>query len=246
MDEVVASQWRNAAPEIQREEARCRVEAPNTPADGTVWIRQYNQGDRTSIRRLCCDTGFFGNPVDTVFKDRELFADLFTRPYLEYEREWAMVAESDGRVIGYLLGSVRKRFELLLLYAGFQTTVKMLLRLASGRYGGHARSKQFIGWLLTRGYREQPRHPAESAHLHLDLERAFRGRGIGRRLWEAYRNRLEAAGIKRCYGAFFSRAGRRPEMIYARYGFTVFDRRRTTVFSPEVSGVEVVCVHREL
>jgi hypothetical protein len=36
-------------------------------------------------------------------------------------------------------------------------------------------------------------------------------------------------------------------MAYARYGFEVFDRRRTTLFEPEIrEPVEVVCVCKSL
>jgi hypothetical protein len=35
-----------------------------------------------------------------LFQDRELFAELFTRPYLDHEPEWGTVAESNGQVVG--------------------------------------------------------------------------------------------------------------------------------------------------
>jgi len=36
-------------------------------------------------------------------------------------------------------------------------------------------------------------------------------------------------------------------LVYARYGFAVFDRRPTTLFTPMVEEpVEVVCVQRKL
>src|SRR5208283_2720318 len=107
-------------------------------------IRSYRDRDRGEIQRLCCDTGFLGEPIDAVFQDRELFAELFTKPYLDHEPEWAWVAEDQGRVVGYLLGSVGKEFELALLRSGFQTTFKMVFRLAMGRYARHPRSGQFI------------------------------------------------------------------------------------------------------
>lgn len=62
---------------VQRQEARPDVR-----------IRPYEQRDYEVVRRICCDTGFFGMPIDTVFKDRELFAELITAPYLDYEPEW--------------------------------------------------------------------------------------------------------------------------------------------------------------
>lgn len=212
-----------------------------------VRIRPYRREDRESIRELCCETGYLGNPVDDLFQDRELFADLFTKAYLDYQPHWALVAEANGRVVGYLLGAVSRLFELQLLRSGFVTASKMVLRLAAGRYAGHARSRRFVRWLLTAGFNEQPRHPANAAHLHWDIERAYRGRGVPQRLWATYENKLRVAGVRACYGAFFSFPGRRPELVYARYGFSVFDRKRTTLFEPELAGpVEVVCVNREI
>lgn len=215
--------------------------------DNTVRIRPYRASDRPAIRALCCDTGFLGKPVDALFCDRDLFADLFTNAYLDYEPDWAFVAEVDGRVIGYLLGAVSPNFDLALIRSGFRTTVKMLLRLAAGRYAEHPRSRRFIRWLLTHGFSEQPKHPAGAAHLHFDLDKGFRGRGICARMWEIYERRLQRAGMRQCYGAFFSYPRRRPESVYARYGFQIFDRKRTTIFSPEITeSVEVVCIAKPL
>lgn len=215
--------------------------------DNKVRIRPYHPTDRASVRRLCCETGFLGNPVDVLFQDRELFADLFTNAYLDHEPEWALVAEVDDRVVGYLLGAVSQHFDLTLMRSGFRTAARMLFRLATGRYAGHPRSGRFVRWLLTCGFSEQPKHPPHAAHLHWDLDRGFRGRGICVHLWNVYEQRLREAGVSRCYGAFFSHSKRRPELVYSRYGFKVFDRKPTTIFQPEIAEpLEVVCVHKDL
>lgn len=212
-----------------------------------IRIRGYTPADKQAIQALCCETGYLGRPVDAFFQDRDLFADLFTKAYLEHQPEWGLVAEANGHVVGYLLGSVASNFDLLQIRSGFQTMTKMLMRLATGKYSGHPRSRRFIRWLLTCGFWEQPKHPRNAAHLHFDLHQNFRGRGLGKRLWEEYERRLKAAGVKHCYGAFFSHPKRRPELAYARYGFEVYDRRRTTMFEPEImEPVEVVCVSKEL
>lgn len=222
------------------------AEAANGHARKLV-IRPYRKSDRETICRLCCETGFLGGPVDPLFQDHDLFAELFTRPYLEYEPEWAFVVEDRQEVVGYLLGSVRPRFDFKLLRSGLCTTTKMLLRLASGRYRNHPRSRHFIRWLLTSGFWEQPRHPRHAAHLHVQVDKHHQAYGIGRQLWKHYEQGLVEIGMKQCYGAFYSFAGRRPEQAYARYGFKVFDRRRTTLFEPEVRDpVEVVCVCKKL
>jgi GNAT superfamily N-acetyltransferase len=213
----------------------------------SVSIRPYRHEDRKAVYRLCCDTGFLGQPVDSLFQDRDLFAELFTRPYLDYEPGWGAVAESNGQVVAYLLGSVYRHFDLLQLVTGFHTAARMALRLATGRYANHPRSRKFIRWLFTAGMGEQPKHPRGAAHLHFDIHKDYWGCGIARRLWQNYEQRLRDAGIQQCYGAFFSYPKRRPEFVYARYGFTVFDRRRTTLFEPEISEpVEVVCVSKNL
>jgi hypothetical protein len=59
------------------------------------------------VRRLCCETGFLGKPIDPVFEDRELFADYLTAYYTDVEPEAAFVLEHEGVVKGYLLGSRR-------------------------------------------------------------------------------------------------------------------------------------------
>jgi ribosomal protein S18 acetylase RimI-like enzyme len=212
-----------------------------------VRIRNYWESDRQAIHRLCCDTGFLGSPIDAVFQDRDLFAALFARPYLDQEPEWALVAEAQGQVIGYLLGSVGKDFELARLRGDVQTACQMVFRLATGRYARHPRSRQFIRWVLAAGFWEQPKHPRDAAHFHFNIDKRYRGRGLGRRLWKVYEERLHSAGVQECYGAFFSWPQRRPESAYARYGFTVFDRRHTTLFAPEVAEpVECVCMHKRL
>ncbi len=211
-----------------------------------VRVRAYVPSDRPGIRKLCCDTGFLGNPIDNVFRDRELFADLFTGAYLEHEPEWALVAEANGQVVGYLLGSISRIFDFVLMCNGFPIASKMVCKLLTGRYAQHPRSARFVRWLLTSGYQEQPKHPANAAHLHFDLANEYRGRGIARRLWDVYERRLRVAGVKQCYGSFFSHPQRRPESVYARYGFKVYDRKSTTLFQPEISNLEVVCVQKNL
>src|ERR687885_699118 len=67
-------------------------------------IRTYRSSDRGAVRKLCCDTGFLGMPIDPVFEDRELFADFLTTYYTDHEPESAFVLEIDGEIRGYLLG----------------------------------------------------------------------------------------------------------------------------------------------
>src|SRR2546430_15582402 len=73
-------------------------------------IRSYRTSDRDAIRRLCCQTGFLGEPIDPVYQDHELFADFLTTYYTDHESESSFVLEVDGEIRGYLLGSRRPLF----------------------------------------------------------------------------------------------------------------------------------------
>ena len=68
-------------------------------------IRGYRRSDREAVRKLCCDTGFLGDPIDPVYEDRELFADFLTTYYTDHEPGSCFLLEVDGEIRGYLLGS---------------------------------------------------------------------------------------------------------------------------------------------
>jgi hypothetical protein len=216
-------------------------------AASKIRLRRYRESDRDEVRRICCETGFLGQPIDAIYRDRELFADLFTNVYLDHEPEWSLVAESEGRVVGYLLGSVTSHFSRALMVSGFQTSCKMLRRLLSGKYSHHPRSEQFVRWVLTKGLMEQPKHPEEAAHLHMNLERPLRSGAVALGLLLAYEDRLLSAGIDHYYAKFFSCPQRNPERMYDRLGFRVYDRMSSTIFQPEIdNAIYIVCSHKRL
>src|SRR3984893_16288070 len=70
-------------------------------------IRSYRSSDREAVRKLCCETGFLGEPIDPVYEDRQLFADFLTTYYTDWEPASSFVAEIEGEIRGYLLGSRR-------------------------------------------------------------------------------------------------------------------------------------------
>jgi hypothetical protein len=212
-----------------------------------VRIRRYQESDREAVRLICCETGFLGQPIDRIYRDRELFADLICNPYLDYEPEWTLVAEADGRLVGYLLGSVSPHFQRNRMLSGFKTSCRMLARHLTGRYAHHPRSEQFVRWVLSRGLKEQPNHPEGAAHLHFNLERVYRIGTVTLRLWSVFQEMLQAAGVDHVYGEFFSCDQRNPERIYQRYGFKIYDRSETTIFQPEIPNlVSIVCSHKWL
>ncbi|MDX9754519.1 MAG: GNAT family N-acetyltransferase [bacterium] len=203
-------------------------------------MRPYSPADRAAVRQICCDTGYTGSPIDPVFTDRDVFADFFTRYYTDYEPESCLVAEDQGRIVGYLLGCTRYRYhnwmeKFVLL---FLVTPKVLWRLATGRY--NRASRNFLWWCCTKGASETPKAPSQAAHLHFNILPEYRNSGIGRRLAFDFFKILKARNVTRLYGQIQTYEDRRPPRIFERYGFIEYDRKEMTKYR-ELQETKVFC-----
>src|SRR5205807_8739999 len=100
-------------------------------------IRTYRASDRAGVRRLCCQTGVRGEPIDPVYEDRQLFADFLTTYYTDHEPESSFVVEIDGEIRGYLLGS---RKPLRNQRYSFRQNISLLLKALTRHIRYHDRS----------------------------------------------------------------------------------------------------------
>jgi ribosomal protein S18 acetylase RimI-like enzyme len=69
-------------------------------------IRPYERRDRDAVRAICFDTGHMGETIASTFADRACWADMLTAYYTDREPESCLVAELDGKVVAYLLGTL--------------------------------------------------------------------------------------------------------------------------------------------
>jgi GNAT superfamily N-acetyltransferase len=190
--------------------------------DGPVAVRVARTvADWQAIRTLCCQTGNGGNPIDSA--RWPLFGDLWIGPYERLMPEWTYVAETDGRIVGYLTGcpdtaAFRRARR-------FRVTLPLLIGIAFGRYGwtSDARRTVRLALRLGRGVESRlaPTLPAGfghtfPAHLHMNVDAGHRRRGIGAVLIERYARNLGQAGVPGVH--LF--CGAEPRPFYARNGFT--------------------------
>ncbi|MDD5260349.1 MAG: GNAT family acetyltransferase [Methylacidiphilales bacterium] len=191
-------------------------------------IRHYEPRDREAVRRICCETGFLGNPVDPVFEDRELFANFLTAYYTDAEPESSVVLESGGEVRGYIMGcrhpDRQSRYNLRVFAAGLG---KLLFRFLF-RYQGNTR--RYIWWLLTRGRKEVPFTPKGMAHFHINLLPDVRSVPQTRAVIDFFLDYLVRSGEKAVYGQVVTFEKRRGERMFARYGFVVRDSVEVTKY----------------
>jgi hypothetical protein len=129
-------------------------------------IRSYRASDREAVQRLCCETGFLGEPIDPVYEDRRLFADFLTTYYTDHEPESSFVLEMDGDVRGDLLGSRRLLQDQL--HALYQN-VWLFFRVLARYFPYNNRSRRFICWTIVHGWREAPAALRRVPHFHINL-----------------------------------------------------------------------------
>jgi len=196
-------------------------------------IRSYRKSDRNAVRRLCCQTGFLGEPIDPVYEDRQLFADFLTTYYTDHEPESSFVLEVDGEICGYLLGS-RKPLRNQLY--SFWQNVSLFMKALTRYFRYNERSRRFIRWTLVHGWREVPARPRRVPHFHINLLPEARRMSTTRALMSAYLSYLYRSGEKRVYGQIVTFESRRGEKMFERYGFKVLSRAEITkykAFYPE-------------
>jgi ribosomal protein S18 acetylase RimI-like enzyme len=188
-------------------------------------IRPYQLADRESVFRIGADTAFFGAPVEAYMEDRNIFLDAFYAYYTDLEPEHAWVACADGEVVGFLTGCVDSRSH------GQKYGRFILPRLAGnllrGKYRFGKRSfDYFIGLLggVLRGENPHADWNTYPAHLHINVDSAWRGHRLGQRLMDAYLGQLRGLGIKGVYLDTTS-LNEVACRLYEKIGFRLLDTR---------------------
>lgn len=150
-------------------------------------IRPYEPRDRAAVRQLAADTADAGRPIEQLFPDRDIFADLVTRYHTDFEPESSWVADEGGRVVAYLTGCLRPaRFRARMLTRILPVVIfKSLVR---GVFLRPQVARNFALWIRPR--------PVQNVHLHLNVAAAARARGIGGGLLETFLARARTAGAR--------------------------------------------------
>lgn len=178
-------------------------------------IRQYSAGDRPQVREIAWQTAFMGKPADSFFTGKEFLQDALTAYFTDCEPESCFVAESGGKVRGYLLGTIDTRRmdrefagkvmpglvrSFFLRGIGFRAkNARLLLNVAASFFKGEFRDEHFPGYPAT---------------FHINMMEGYREGGAGSALVDAfisYLRRKETAGLILCTmsgaGGFFEKKG---------------------------------------
>lgn len=194
-------------------------------------LRAYRKSDRENIRKLCCDSGYLGDPIDVAFSDRELFAAIFIDPYLDFYPDWTFIVEHQGTVVGYLSAAIGIKY----FIGQIRTGCFAFGRLLRGRLVGEdmttRNDRTFLHWLFFCSWRERVRRPPTMAHMHFCIHPNYRGQFLAQRLWSAFEYKLKAHGIVHYYGEVITCKPRQVIRVYERYGLKLYDQAPSSMFA---------------
>ncbi|MBW3012637.1 GNAT family N-acetyltransferase [Candidatus Woesearchaeota archaeon] len=188
-----------------------------------VRIRKYRKSDRNAVRKICCDTGFLGNPIDKIFQDRELWADALTSYYTDKEPDSIYVAEESGKVVGYIFGCrISWREEGYVKRNALKWIIRLFWRYTTNKY--NRKTKDFVKYLLFHSKGQIPKVPRNYAHLHINVMEGKRYKGTGKRLMNIYFKYLKTYGVAGVYLQTFEFPGAPAYRFFKSFGFRVYDR----------------------
>jgi ribosomal protein S18 acetylase RimI-like enzyme len=170
-----------------------------------IQIRQCRTSDKKEIINVCYHCGYYGEDATSYFSDKKLFGLLFCSYYPEYEPENGFVAvihkHNEQKIIGYALSSLNtKQYE-----ERYNKKIKwrILLRLYFYTFWRFHHDYKIVHRFLKKSEQKTKEEIDEmtfweeyTAHLHIDVLKAYQRQGIGSKLIKTLENHLISQNIK--------------------------------------------------
>lgn len=193
-----------------------------------TYVRPYQAQDRSTLHKIAADTAFFGEPIEIYLEDRRAFTDSFYAYYTDFEPEHCWVAcRADDSVIGFLTGCVDTQKHDLWYH---QQAMPLLRKRVFQRYyrtGPLSWRYAFELWLSDLRH-EGPEVDLTPypAHLHINVDRNYRGHGLGRKLIQTYLTQLNGLAIPGVH-LFTTSQNLKACALYERMGFKLLGAHPT-------------------
>ena len=187
-------------------------------------VRSFLKSDRDSVRAIAYDTAFMGESADRFFDGREILADFLTIYFTDYEPQSCFVAEMNNNVIGYLLGAKSEKRQ-------NATFIKIIPRLIIKSFLKGApfsvNNMKFSFHIFVSALRGEFKFPdctkLYPALLHINIDKKYRGIGIGRKLIETYVDYLKRENIT---GVHLITKSENAVNFFKKMGFELFHKTR--------------------
>ncbi|MFN7170592.1 MAG: GNAT family N-acetyltransferase [Candidatus Omnitrophota bacterium] len=194
-----------------------------------IVIRAYRKEDRNPVREIAWKTAFMGESADIFFTDKKIVGDFLTSYFTDYEPQSCFVAESNGKVVGYIFGSQDvARFNRKFLLKIFpKILLKFFYRLSFLKRKNFLFIFRFLRSILKKEFLMPSFIKAYPANLHINIEKEFRNLGIGKVLLDSYLKHLQNNKVS---GVHLATLSERAKKFFEREGFKLLYEGKRSYF----------------
>lgn len=205
--------------------------------------------DESQMGELVFSNAFLGQPFDAICPCKRWFSDVVLSPYIEYQPENIHVAidQASGRLVGYLTGSTGgAEFEGLQYQRVRRQVVSLAASLTMPWTLFDQSSRQFATHVIFKGESERPTHPQTGAHWHYQVDKDFRGRGIGGKLLQRFIDDAVDADYSLIWAEVTSYP-EKPQSYFTDRKWSIYDAKPTGIFADHVDfPVETLCITKPI
>lgn len=178
-----------------------------------VVIRGYDSSDRAALREICRRAARH-QPNPLFQQDNDLVAMLFLDYYLDYEPDCCFVAESNGTVVGYIVGckdtdEYEKVLRRRIMPRVLLRIVRKIVILQYRRKETYRALWCYLMMRLRAPAANEVRPPLikHPAHSHFNVAPGYRGQGVGYELGVALEGHLRKLGVTGIHATLVEKAG---------------------------------------
>ncbi|MCX5681999.1 MAG: GNAT family N-acetyltransferase [Candidatus Omnitrophica bacterium] len=152
--------------------------------------------------------------------DEEVLADALTIYYTDYEPDSCFVAASNGKVVGYIIGTrnvvkADKIFQKKIIFSLIKKAVQRKIFFRKNTLKFFFR----VFWSAVKGEFVTPNFSKDyPAMLHINIDEHFRGQQVGSRLIAHYLNFLK---INKISGVHFGTISEKAKNFFIKNGFSL-------------------------
>ncbi len=146
-------------------------------------IRPFHLSDLGALYDICLRTGNSGKDARKLYGDSEILGHYFAAPYVAFEPELCFILDNHTRPLGYILGTSDSR---RYLHWTEQHWFPLLRQRYARERENFTQKDRYLRELILRGYVFKEELAEYPAHLHIDILPEGQGRGMGRKLMEAF------------------------------------------------------------
>lgn len=163
-----------------------------------ITIRKYQTQDRPYLEDICYNTGLMGETANSFWGHKKSFIAMWLSYYINKEPQNIYVALDNGKVVGYLTGCLdSSKYNENKILMKVMIKYLLLIRPSTKKFFKNAiKDIKQLNNVTTSGLLQNERWPA---HLHINLAKEARGKGIGSKLIAAWLRYLQEKNVRGCF-----------------------------------------------